>query len=183
MKDAGCTYIYIGIESMSTQVMNNIHKNLRRDERKPWREKVREAAALVKAHGLQLGTSVLFGLDGETRSSIDETIHEVGRLIDDDLIDLASPNILTYHPATPVTRDHGMHDKLDYHSPRIDNRKPYIYFEEAFPGVVSVLLTEDDIWHIHTETELRWGGARNDAAPIPVGDEDANGQRHVNATS
>ncbi|MEE4418121.1 B12-binding domain-containing radical SAM protein [Streptomyces bugieae] len=168
MKEAGCSYVYIGIESMSTQVMTHIHKNLRRDERKPWREKVREAAALVKAHGLQLGTSVLFGLDGENRSSIDETIHEVGRLIDDKLIDLASPNILTYHPATPVTRAHGMQDRLDYHSPRIDNRKPYIYFEEAFPDVVSVLLTEDDIWHIHHETQHRWGGARNDAAPVPV---------------
>ncbi|MFF8897146.1 B12-binding domain-containing radical SAM protein [Streptomyces lydicus] len=168
MKEAGCTYVYIGIESMSTQVMDHIHKNLRREEGKPWREKVREAASLVKEQGLQLGTSVLFGLDGETRASIDETIHEVGRLIDDELIDLASPNILTYHPATPVTRAHGMHDRLDYHSPRIDNRKPYIYFEEAFPDVVSVLLTEDDIWHIHHETQHRWGGARNDAAPVAV---------------
>ncbi|MEU1285666.1 radical SAM protein [Kitasatospora sp. NPDC005856] len=174
MKDAGCSYIYIGIESMSTQVMNNIHKNIRRDERKPWREKVREAAGLVKAQDLQLGTSVLFGLDGETRDSIDETIHEVGRLVDDKLIDLASPNILTYHPATPVTRQHGMRDQLDYHSPRIDNRKPYIYFEEAFPGVVSVLLTEDDIWHIHRETEKRWGGARNDAAAVPVQEDQSD---------
>ncbi|MET7869450.1 B12-binding domain-containing radical SAM protein [Streptomyces cyaneofuscatus] len=165
MRDAGCSYIYIGIESMSTQVMNNIHKNLRRDESRPWGQKVREAAALVKSHGFQLGTSVLFGLDGETRSSIDETIREVGRLIDDKLIDLASPNILTYHPATPITRQHGMHDRLDYHSPRIDNRKPYIYFEEAFPGVVSVILSEDDIWHIHNETQRQWGGARNDTSP------------------
>ncbi|MFB7785191.1 B12-binding domain-containing radical SAM protein [Streptomyces vinaceus] len=173
MREAGCSYVYIGIESMSTQVMVNIHKNLRRDERMPWRDKVRQAARLVKDQGLRLGTSVLFGLDGETRASIDETIHEVGRLIDDGLIDLASPNILTYHPGTPVTREHGMQDQLDYHSPRVDNRKPYIYFEEAFPGVVSVLLTEDDIWHIHNETGVRWGGARNDAAPVPITDKEA----------
>jgi radical SAM superfamily enzyme YgiQ (UPF0313 family) len=164
MRDAGCSYVYIGIESMSPQVMDGIHKNLRREEGRPWGVKVREAAALVKKHGLQLGTSVLFGLDGETRSSIDETIREVGRLIDGGLIDLASPNILTYHPATPITRQHGMHERLDYHSPRIDNRKPYIYFEEAFPGVVSVLLTEDDIWHIHNETRIHWGRARNDTS-------------------
>ncbi|WP_206737005.1 radical SAM protein [Streptomyces sp. GZWMJZ-114] len=164
MRDAGCSYVYIGIESMSSQVMDGIHKNLRREVDRPWAAKVREATALVKKHGLRLGTSVLFGLDGETRSSIDETIHEVGRLIDDGLIDLASPNILTYHPATPVTRQHGMHDRLDYHSPRVDNRKPYIYFEEAFPGVVSVLLTEEDIWHIHNETRIHWGRARNDTS-------------------
>ncbi|WP_326768769.1 radical SAM protein [Streptomyces sp. NBC_01591] len=164
MRDAGCSYVYIGIESMSSQVMDGIHKNLRREVDRPWAAKVREATALVKKHGLRLGTSVLFGLDGETRSSIDETIHEVGSLIDDGLIDLASPNILTYHPATPVTRQHGMHDRLDYHSPRVDNRKPYIYFEEAFPGVVSVLLTEEDIWHIHNETRIHWGRARNDTS-------------------
>ncbi|MGI5467563.1 B12-binding domain-containing radical SAM protein [Streptomyces sp. CA-132043] len=165
MKAAGCTYVYMGIESMSTQVMDNIHKNLRRDETRPWKAKVREAARLVKEQGLELGTSVLFGLDGETRESIDETIHEVGRLVDDGLIDLASPNILTYHPATPVTVKHGMQDRLDYHSPLIDNRKPYIYFEEAFPGVVSVLLSEDDIWHIHNETRVHWGTVRNDTSP------------------
>ncbi|WP_457034057.1 B12-binding domain-containing radical SAM protein [Kitasatospora sp. P5_F3] len=171
MAEAGCTYVYIGIESMSTQVMVNIHKNLRREDA-AWRDKVREAAALVKEHGLQLGTSVLFGLDGETRASIDETIHEVGLLVEEKLIDLASPNILTYHPATPVTRDHGMADSLDYHSPNLDNREPYIYFEEAFPGVVSVLLTEDDIWHIHRETERRWGVVRNDASQAPAEDAD-----------
>jgi radical SAM superfamily enzyme YgiQ (UPF0313 family) len=166
MRDAGCTYVYIGIESMSSQVMNGIHKNLRRDSRRSWSQKVREATALVKSQGIRVGTSVLFGLDGETRVSIDETIREVGRLIDDNLVDLASPNILTYHPATPITRLHGMQERLDYHSPRIDNRKPYTYFEEAFPGVVSIALSEEDIWHIHYETERRWGNARNDSAPI-----------------
>lgn len=171
MRDAGCNYVYVGIESMSDQVMVHIHKNLRRDAGITWRDKVRQAVSLVKTSGMRVGTSVLFGLDGETRESIDETVHEVGLLIDDGLIDLASPNILTYHPATPVTRAHGMADQLDYHSPRIDNRKPYIYFEEAFPGVVSVLLSEDDIWHIHRETERRWGGTRNDAAPVPVTEE------------
>ncbi|MEV7005874.1 radical SAM protein [Streptosporangium sp. NPDC051022] len=169
MREAGCTYVYIGIESMSARVMEGIHKNLRRGGGRGWALKVREATSLVKAHGLRVGTSVLFGLDGETRASIDETISGVSELIDDKLIDLASPNILTYHPATPITRMHGMADKLDYHSPWVDNRKPYIYFEEAFPGVVSVTLTEDDLWYIHHETERRWGATRNDSAPVPLG--------------
>ncbi|MFJ3933879.1 B12-binding domain-containing radical SAM protein [Streptomyces sp. NPDC090029] len=164
MKQAGCSYVYIGIESMATQVMDGIHKNLRRKADRPWGQKVREAVSLVKSHGLRVGTSVLFGLDGETRETIDETIEGVGRLIDERLIDLASPNILTYHPATPITRRHDMHDKLDYHSPHVANRKPYTYFEEAFPGVVSVALTEVDIWHIHEETGRRWGSIRNDTS-------------------
>lgn len=161
MKQAGCSYVYIGVESMSEQVMEHVHKNLRRTADRPWSLKVREALSLVKAHDLRIGTSVLFGLDGESRESIDETIEAIGLLIDNELIDLASPNILTYHPATPITHKHDMQHKLDYHSPRVDNRKPYTYFEEAFPGVVSVVLSEDDIWHIHEETIRRWGGVRN----------------------
>jgi radical SAM superfamily enzyme YgiQ (UPF0313 family) len=168
MREAGCTYVYMGIESMSPLVMERIHKNLRRDERHGWAQKVRDAAALIKSHGMRVGSSVLFGLDGETRATIDETIAGVGRLIDDRLIDLASPNILTYHPATPITRIHGMVDKLDYHSPNVENRAPYIYFEEAFPGVVSTALTEDDLWYIHHETNRRWGTARNDSVPEPA---------------
>ncbi|MGW9213106.1 B12-binding domain-containing radical SAM protein [Embleya sp. NPDC055664] len=174
MREAGCSYVYVGIESMSTQVMDHIHKNLRRGTDRPWAHRVREAVSLVKRHGMRVGTSVLFGLDGETRGSIDETIEAVGGLIDARLIDLASPNILTYHPATPITRVHGMHDRLDYHSPRVDNRRPYTYFEEAFPGVVSVVLAEDDIWHIHRETERRWGAVRNDSSPL-LGEGDGGG--------
>lgn len=165
MKQAGCSYVYVGIESMSESVMHGVHKNLRRTVDRPWAVKVREAVALVKNAGLRVGTSVLFGLDGETRDSIDETIDAVGSLVDDGLVDLASPNILTYHPATPITQLHGVQDRLDYHSPRLENRKPYTYFEEAFPGVVSTALTESDIWHIHRRTQRRWGAARNDMNP------------------
>jgi hypothetical protein len=170
MREAGCTYIYIGIESMSAQVMAGIHKNLRRDKHRSWADKVREATRLVTSQGIRVGTSVLFGLEGETRESIDETISGVGTLIDDGLIHLASPNILTYHPATPITRKHSMCEKLDYHSPHVSNREPYIYFEEAFPGVVSAALREDDLWHIHWETQRRWGRVRNTSAPTLQGD-------------
>lgn len=171
MRAAGCSYVYIGIESMSDQVMDRIHKNLRRVEGRSWAAKVRDAVSTVKSVGLRVGTSVLFGLEGETRASIDETIAGVSGLIADQLIDVASPNILTYHPATPITRSHGMVDKLDYHSPNVDNRKPYIYFEEAFPGVVSIALSEDDLWYIHTETDRCWGTTRNDSAAVPLGQD------------
>ncbi len=107
-------------------------------------------------------SSVLFGLDGEDRGTIEETIEEIGRLIDDGLLIMASPNILTYHPGTAITAAHGQ-DRLDYHS-RKDNRPPYTYFEEAYPEVVSRLLDEDDIWFIHEASAKRWGSTRNSAA-------------------
>ncbi|MER7518595.1 B12-binding domain-containing radical SAM protein [Streptomyces sp. NPDC126499] len=166
LREAGCTYLYMGIESMSTEVMHHIHKNIRRTADLPWKKKVRTALARIRDAGMPVGTSVLFGLEGENRATIEETVEEVGRLVDEGLVMLASPNILTYHPATRITRDHGMQDALDYHSPDIENRPPYIYFEEAFPGVVSRRLTEDDIWFIHDSTAKRWGTIRNSAEPV-----------------
>ncbi|MER5924613.1 B12-binding domain-containing radical SAM protein [Streptomyces mirabilis] len=162
MRRSGCTYIYIGIESMAESVMAHVGKNLLRRNPEAWVGKVREALAIIRGHGIRVGSSVLFGLDGESRETIEETIEQIGRLIDDELLVMASPNILTYHPGTAITAAHGQ-DRLDYHS-RKDNRPPYTYFEEAYPEVVSQLLTEDDIWYIHKSAAERWGTVRNSAA-------------------
>lgn len=162
MREAGCSYVYVGIESMAEAVMKNVNKNLLGRNPEPWVDKVRDALEKIRHHGLRVGSSVLFGLDGEDHITIEETIEQVGRLIDDGLLIMASPNVLTYHPGTPVSRLHKQ-CKLDYHS-RKENRPPYTYFEEAYPEVVSKLLTEDDIWYIHQAADRRWGGVRNSAA-------------------
>jgi radical SAM superfamily enzyme YgiQ (UPF0313 family) len=116
--------------------------------------------------GITVGSSVLFGLDGETDETIAETISKVEELLAEDLLSIASPNILTYHPNTEITGLHGMKNKLDYHSIGIANRPPYIYFEEAFPAVVSKNLSEDQIWFIHEQSRQRWGTKRN-TNPMP----------------
>lgn len=164
MYQAGCTYLYMGIESMAEDVIGRVHKNVNRKE--PWETRVRRALGLVRQSGLRIGSSVLFGLEGETRETIKETISKVEELVAEDLVMIASPNILTYHPNTEITRLHEMQDKLDYHNPNIDNRPPYVYFEEAFPAVVSRNLTEEDIWYIHQQTGERWGKKRN-TNPMP----------------
>jgi radical SAM superfamily enzyme YgiQ (UPF0313 family) len=111
--------------------------------------------------GISVGSSVLFGLDGETNETIEETIFKVEELLAEDLLSIASPNILTYHPNIAITASHEVKDKLDYHSILVENRPPYVYFEEAFPAVVSKNLTEDQIWFIHEQTRQRWGTKRN----------------------
>ena len=153
MRAAGCTYIYFGIESLASSIMTKVHKNLNKEA---WADKVRAALELMKEAGIRTGASVLFGLDGETRSTIDETIAGVATLLTNGLLDVASPNILTYHPATAMTYEHQMQDKLDYHSLGADITPPYSYFEEAFPQVVSKALSEDDIWYIYRQTRLHW---------------------------
>ena len=171
MQMAGCSYIYIGIESMSETVIVNIHKNLNRKEN--WDMRVRKALGLVHQAGIRVGSSVLFGLEGETPETISETIEKVEELLAEDLLYIASPNILTYHPNTEITHLHQMENKLDYHSINLDNRPPYSYFEEAFPAVVSKYLTEEKIWHIHRQTQERWGSKRNlNPMPATVMDEE-----------
>lgn len=159
MQMAGCSYIYMGIESMSEAVIVNVHKNLNKTE--PWDTRVRRALGLARQAGIRVGSSVLFGLEGETPETIAETIEKVEELLAEDLLFIASPNILTYHPNTAITHQHQMEEKLDYHSLNLDNRPPYSYFEEAFPAVVSKYLTEEKIWHIHRQTQERWGNKRN----------------------
>jgi radical SAM superfamily enzyme YgiQ (UPF0313 family) len=159
MRQAGCTYLYIGIESMSEAVIKNVHKNVSR--KRPWDERVRIVLGLARHAGIRVGSSILFGLDGETQETIEETIGKVEELLAEDLITIASPNILTYHPSTEITRLHQKGKELDYHSANIDNRPPYTYFEEAFPAVVSKNLSEEQIWHIHEQTRERWGVKRN----------------------
>jgi radical SAM superfamily enzyme YgiQ (UPF0313 family) len=166
MYDAHCTYIYLGIESMSEEVMQHVHKNVNRTE--PWEDRIRRALGMARSVGIRVGSSVLFGLEGETQETIQETINKVEELLAEDLLMIASPNILTYHPNTEITHLHEMEHKLDYISPNIDNRPPYVFFEEAFPAVVSKNLSEQDIWYIHEETKLRWGTKRNASPMLPV---------------
>jgi radical SAM superfamily enzyme YgiQ (UPF0313 family) len=159
MRQAGCTYLYIGIESMSENVIQRVHKNVNRKQ--SWEERVRRALGLARQAGVRVGSSILFGLDGETQETIEETIDKVEELLAEDLITIASPNILTYHPNTAITHLHRKERELDYHSANLDNRPPYTYFEEAFPAVVSKNLSEEQIWHIHEQTRERWGKKRN----------------------
>ena len=154
MRQAGCTYLYFGIESMSETVIQHVHKNINRKQ--PWGDRVRTALGQVRQAGIRVGSSILFGLDGETQETIEETIDKVEELLAEDLITIASPNILTYHPNTEITHLHQKETELDYHSVNLQNRPPYTYFEEAFPAVVSKNLSEEQIWHIHEHTRERW---------------------------
>jgi radical SAM superfamily enzyme YgiQ (UPF0313 family) len=142
---------------MSEEVIKNVHKNVKRN--RPWEERVRIALGLSQHAGIRVGSSILFGMEGETQETIEETIDKVEELLAEDLIAIANPNILTYHPSTEVTRLH--QKELDHHSPNLNNRPPYTYFEEAFPAVVSKNLSEEQIWHIHEQTRDRWGVKRN----------------------
>ena len=138
---------------MAEAVITNVHKNINRQQQLD--QRVRIALGLARNAGIRIGSSVLFGLDRETEATIEETMEKVEELVAEDLLYVASPNILTYYPNTAITHLHQMNEKLDYHSTNLDNRPPYVYFEEAFPAVVSNNLTEEHNWTIHQQTKKR----------------------------
>ena len=159
MRQAGCTYLYIGIESMAEAVIKNVHKNVSR--KKPWNKRVRIALGLSRNAGIRVGSSITFGLEGETQETIEETIEKVEELLAEDLITIASLNILTCHSNPEIICLHPKNGEPDCHSLTIENCPPYSYCEGAFPAVVSKNLSEDQIWHIREQTRERWGVKRS----------------------
>lgn len=156
MVAAGCTYIYVGIESAADEVMIGVAKARGGN----WVKRLHAVIEQLCAAGLRVGASVLFGLHGETPDTIQRTIEIVEDLIVRGLLLIASPNVCSYRPGTAITQLHGVEDELDFFSAE-PSRPPYVYFEEAFPGLVSRTLSESDIWMIHTECSRRWGAIRN----------------------
>jgi len=165
MRAAGCTYIYFGLESLSGKVMDNIQKTTR-NQGDSWLVRVRKVLSTVKASGIRAGASILFGLEGETMDTIEETIGSVETLLEEELLAVVSPNLMTYHPGTEITSRHNRESRLSLQYATLGDfvREPYSFFEEAFPGMVSQVLTEELIWHIHDHTLHRWGKGRNSNA-------------------
>jgi biotin synthase-like enzyme len=163
LKKAGCSYLYFGLESLSSRIMSPISKTLRISSEYHWQSKVVDVLRIVKNSGIRAGASILFGLKGETLSTVDETIKGVTELLNGGLLSIVSPNLMTYHPGTKLTTEHNVEERLSLRYSHLGNfvRPPYAYFEEAFPGLVSRELHEDLIWHIHQETQKKWGLKRN----------------------
>lgn len=163
MRRAGCSYVFFGIESLAETVMEKVQKHKKKDSRPTynlWYQKVRKALATAKEAGLNIGASVLFGLPGETRDTIDDTIDGISRLIDDGLLDMVSPNLATYHPGTDLTLNDQMAGKINYIDVVV-SRPPYSFFEEADPGRISKHITEGDIWHIWNSINAEWAEKLN----------------------
>lgn len=162
--EAGGKYVYIGLESMSDEVLKNIHKYAviedPRFENKS--DAIEHALEFIKSQRYDerapaVGTSVLFGLRGETSETIDCTIDRVRDLMDRGLIDFASPNVYTFHPRSPLGREferkYGF--EPDYTViPEVD--RVFRHFEEASPRNSSPLVSDSNLLRIVERTENEW---------------------------
>ncbi len=162
--EAGGEYLYVGLESMADEVLNGIHKYaVIKDERFQRKEEAIEhtlryvKSQTYKGKTTNVGTSVLFGLKGETPETIDHTITRVGELVQEGLIDLVSPNIYTFHPKSnlgaSLQRTYGFEPN---YTEIVDVKCPFTYFEEANPRNFSPLISHKDLLNIVERTEREW---------------------------
>jgi radical SAM superfamily enzyme YgiQ (UPF0313 family) len=91
MKESGCYRLFMGFESISPQILNNIHKEITPQQ-------LLETATLLKEYGINLHASFLFGLPGDTEETIRSTV-EFAKYINPQMI---SFNVLTPFPGTKL---------------------------------------------------------------------------------
>ena len=85
MKDAGCITLFLGVESADQQNLNEINKNITIS-------KIKKTFELTRKLGVRTIASVVLGMPGDTRKSIENTIRFVKRL---------EPNYAIFSLATP----------------------------------------------------------------------------------
>lgn len=90
-RDAGFSYMYLGIEHYDDRVLREMRKGY--DTRT-----IDRCIELFEQAGLRMGVSLLFGFESETESSRRATLALVAR---SEPIILANLSILAYHPASP----------------------------------------------------------------------------------
>jgi radical SAM superfamily enzyme YgiQ (UPF0313 family) len=93
-RESGCVALFFGLESVSESKLQGLRKSIKN------LAGIREAVDAVKAHGIYLHASVIFGFDEDTYNTFPDTIDFLER----NRISSASINILTPYPGTEVFR-------------------------------------------------------------------------------
>ena len=73
MAEAGCTYVFVGIESGSQKILDLLDKKLTLEEST-------RGVDLIKAAGLRVAVSIMLGTPHETNQDLDETFRYVNEL-------------------------------------------------------------------------------------------------------
>jgi selenocysteine lyase/cysteine desulfurase/radical SAM superfamily enzyme YgiQ (UPF0313 family) len=129
MKDAGCTYVFTGLESASEEMLRAMSKDERRRD-------IERAFEAVNAVGIRLGLSLVFGVaepgssaTRETNKTILETLDLVENQTRNGNIVLVTPNLATYYPDTRMTHKSGT--QIDFTEPIVNRGYPWNRFEEG----------------------------------------------------
>ena len=91
MANAGCTALFVGLETFSEQNLGSVNKTCHRVEQ------YREAISLLHRHGIAVEAGIVFGFDGDSPDVFQRTL----KMLDDLEVDLVQVSIFTPLPGTP----------------------------------------------------------------------------------
>lgn len=91
MKEAGCDFISLGVESGNNIILSDIRKNITIDE-------AETAAKLIKKHGIRLAIFFIVGTPQETRKTLEDTMSAMRRIRTDSI----TYSIFTPYPGTEM---------------------------------------------------------------------------------
>ncbi|HEX9063436.1 MAG TPA: radical SAM protein [Clostridia bacterium] len=91
-RQAGCTYLFIGLESFSEISLLSVNKGVN------CVEKYRSIVKLLHKHGISVQAGIMFGFDADTKEVFKKTLDACNELG----IDGATVSLLTPLPKTPV---------------------------------------------------------------------------------
>ncbi len=91
MRDSGCYRVFVGFESFSPEILNNIHKMVNPNM-------LKDSAKILKEYNIALHASFLFGLPGDTEETVRNTV-KIAKEINPQMV---SFNLLTPFPGTAL---------------------------------------------------------------------------------
>lgn len=91
-KQSGCTYLFIGLESFSSNSLQSVNKSINNVE------KYKSIIELLHKNGISIQAGIIFGFDSETKDTFQETLNICNELG----IDGVTVSILTPLPQTPL---------------------------------------------------------------------------------
>lgn len=91
-KQAGCTYLFVGLESFSNSSLQSVNKSINHVE------KYKSTIALLHKNGLSIQAGIIFGFDSDTKDTFQEALNTCNELG----IDGVTVSILTPLPRTPI---------------------------------------------------------------------------------
>lgn len=127
MKEAGCHTIAVGCDSANPQILKNMRKN-------ETVEQIEKAVYLVKKSGMRVLMYLTFGLEGETKETMEETYRFVKRL---------KPEFVTFGIVVPAPGT-PFYDSLERHGSLLGKDLEY-QDPNALPSFLYPHLPPDDI--------------------------------------
>jgi len=148
MKNAGCVYIYLGIESMNDNVLNKMRKGITADQ-------MRQAISMCREKGFDIGISLVFGLEGENSFTIKQTIDEVSKILTapvrtNSKVICVSMNIATVYPGTELEKSL---EDTEFKKPNFDCEpqlcgEPWSQFEDGIWNIPPCLVFDKKLKHV-----------------------------------